>query len=157
MPVWTAAQLTAHATQVIGSPSDPTGYTFSGATSFTGNWVVYGDVKISGSFTGPGSITAIGGSITITGSAVLGSTNGVGVSLSALPSGTVTNPGITVKGSHVMSGILYAPAGTITLNGSNVVTGAVVGYHVSTGGSSVVTYDAAQQAAVPVQSIQLVQ
>lgn len=157
MPVWTAAQLTAGATRVIGSPSNPTGYTFSGATSFSGNWVVYGNVKISGAFNGPGSITAIGGSITITGSAILGSTTGIGVSLSALPSGSVTNPGITVEGSHIMSGILYAPAGTITLQGSDIVTGAVVGYHVSLGGSAVVRYDAAQQATVPVQSVQLVQ
>ena len=157
MPVWTAAQLTAGATQVIGSPSNPTGYTFSGATAFTGRWVVYGNVTISGAFNGPGSITAIGGSITITGSAVLGSPGEVGVSLSALPSGSVTNPGITIKGNHTMSGILYAPAGTITLQGSDTVTGAVVGYHVSLGGSAVVRYDAAQQATVPVQSVQLVQ
>lgn len=157
MPVWTAAQLAAHATRVVGSPSDPTGYTFSGSTAFTGNWVVYGNVKISGAFNGPGSITAIGGNITITGSAILGSTNGIGVSLSALPSGSVTNPGVTLEGSHIMSGILYAPAGTITLQGSDIVTGAVVGYHVSLGGSAVVRYDAAQQATVPVQSVQLVQ
>ncbi len=157
MPVWTAAQLTAHATRVIGSPSNPTGYTFSGSTALGGNWVVYGSVTISGSITGPGSITAIGGSITIKGSAVMGSSGGVGVALSALPSTEVPNPGITLKGSHVISGILYAPAGAIVVKGSAVITGALVGYHVSTGGSTVVDYNASQQAAVPVQSVQLVQ
>jgi cytoskeletal protein CcmA (bactofilin family) len=151
MPAWTVTQLTAQATHIVGSASNPVGYTFSGTTEYSGNWVVFGNVTITGAFNGPGSIIAIGGSITIRGSAVVGATGGTGVCLAALPPSpdSQTPENITLRGAHVITGTLYAPTGTVSLGGSDVISGSVVGYHVTLGGSDVVNYDANVHQSIP--------
>lgn len=160
MPLWSAQVLTNGATQVIGSPSNPTGLTFNGATQFSGNWVVYGNVNIDGAIVGPSSIVAIGGSITIHGAASFGTDiNGLGVCLAALPpvSSPNVSENITIRGAHNIIGILYAPTGTISLSGADIVQGAVIGYQVDLGGAGIVQYDPTQVATIPYRQVALIQ
>ena len=56
-----------------------------------------------------------------------------------------------------MMGVLYAPTGTITLEGKDRVQGSVVGYHVNLGGKGQVKYDPTQLSAVPVRQVALIQ
>jgi hypothetical protein len=159
MPNWSTSTLVQNATQVIGSPQNPQGYTFNGAAQFQGRWVVFGNVKISGAINGPGSIVAIGGSITIEGAASFGTTQGQGVCFAALPpaSSPQTPENITIQGAHSMTGVLYAPTGTITLGGADIIQGSVIGYRVSLGGAGIIEYDPTQQAIVPVHQVALIQ
>ncbi len=160
MPNWSTQTLIQQATRVIGSAQNPTDYTFNGAGQFSGNWVVFGNVTIAGAVAGPGSIVAIGGHITITGAAIFGNNGqGSGICLAALPpaSSPQTPENITIHGAHIMTGVLYAPTGTITLGGADSVQGAVVGYHVNLGGAGIVTYDPTQLATVPLRQVALIQ
>jgi len=160
MPLWSAHVLTTGATQVIGSPSNPTGFTFNGATQFSGHWVVYGNVNIDGAIVGPSSIVAIGGSITIHGSASFGTgMDNLGVCLAALPPASSPNvpENITIRGAHSIIGILYAPTGQISLNGADIVQGSVIGYQVDLGGAGIVQYDPTQLATIPYRQVALIQ
>ena len=108
---------------------------------------------------GPGSIVAIGGSITIEGAASFGTTQGQGVCFATLPpaSSPQTPENITIQGAHSMTGVLYAPTGTITLGGADIIQGSVIGYRVSLGGAGIIEYDPTQQAIVPVHQVALIQ
>lgn len=158
LPTWSLSALAHGATHIVGSPTDPTGLTLSGSTTLTGRWLVYGPVTISGSVTGPGSLVAVGGSITLNGSNVLGGANGVGVTLAALPS--AANPAaaenITANGSIGVTGVLYAPTGSVIFNGNDTVTGAVVGHQVTLNGSVAVWDDPTQLTTVPIRQVTLV-
>ncbi|WP_456237949.1 DUF7305 domain-containing protein [Methylacidiphilum caldifontis] len=50
-----------------------------------------------------------------------------------------------------LNGVLYAPAGSVTLNGNDTVNGAVVGQTVVINGSNTVTWNQSVVETVPVQ------
>ena len=55
-----------------------------------------------------------------------------------------------------MTGVLYAPTGTIRLGGADIIQGSVVGSRVNLGGAGIVEYDPTQQATVPVHQVALI-
>jgi cytoskeletal protein CcmA (bactofilin family) len=131
------------------------------AGNISGNAQIYafGAVTVSGN-SGTGAITAIGGSITLSGNVSGPGGNGVGVALAALPPpGDPTQAeNITLNGNvSGFSGVLYAPAGTIVMNGNPSIDGAVVGWLVDMNGNVSVTYDAGQLKAIPFNQVALVQ
>lgn len=150
---------------ITGNVAGPATLVVHGAVNLAGNLngqtdvYAYGTVTVSGNSSGTGSITAIGGGITLNGNVSMtpGST-GVGLALTALPppNSPTTTEDITINGNDTVYGAVYAPAGTITMNGNDNVYGAVVGNRVRLNGNNDVYYDPGQLSEVPFAQVALV-
>jgi Flp pilus assembly protein TadG len=132
--------------------------TFNGSATITGDWLVYGNIIFDGSTALAGSVTAVGGTITFNGSASQADPN-AGVAYASIPlPGSSAATGIILNGHEPsITGILYAPAGSLTLNGGADITGAVIANTITFNGAATIVYDGGLASAVPVQYPQLVQ
>ncbi len=178
MPDWTPSQTESSNATVVGSASNPTGFTVSGDGTASGNYLIYGNLTINGNSqvnghfvvidgnivingdaTVTGSLVDYGGSITLNGNVT--QTSGTGLAIAAFSangrptSGTAGS--ITLNGHVTVNSLLYAPDNNITLNGDIRVNGAVVGYHDTLNGNVGVTYSGSEVAAAPVQQVALIQ
>ena len=168
MPVWTPAQLESRpGTTVVGSASQPVTCSLAGgpsevldcgSTSYpiepsqTYNFVVYGDISMSGDTTINGCLVAVGGNINISGNTqVYASNNGL-VIAAFTSNGTTGGTGgdITMSGGGSEAGVLYAPDGTVSLSGTiNALSGAVVANTISMSGTDTIDYQASMASTLP--------
>ncbi|MHB1956958.1 MAG: DUF7305 domain-containing protein [Sulfobacillus sp.] len=123
-------------------PTNPSNF------SNTGQVTLYKNISLNG------SLTVYNGSITFDGNPNASNGSG-GLALSAF------GGNITDNGNADVTGVLYAPQGTVTLNGGgNVypnVLGAIIGDHVDIPGHISVEYNASEVAAVPNDQVALIQ
>ncbi len=156
MPLWNPQELESlPGTTVEGSPANPTTCTVGGNQVITGNLVCFGSIMVAGNVSGSGSLVAFGGNVTLDGNVTTGSGSS-GVSIAAFAQGG-QGGNITLNGNVTsMDGILYAPQGTVVLNGNTTVVGAVVGEWDQLNGNDTVEYNLAAAAGVPVQKVELI-
>lgn len=157
MPLWTAQQLEdLPDTTVQGSPENPQPCTVTGDQSISGNLVCFGSITVSGNVTGSGSLVAFGGNVTLSGNVTADAGSG-GVTIAALARDGLGG-NITLNGNvSSMDGILYAPQGTITLDGNTTVIGALVAQWDRLNGNNTVYYSLPAVAGIPVQKVELIQ
>lgn len=187
MPIWTVSQLENWpGVTIVGSSQSPVSCTIRGSggsssetldcgsQSYTitpgslPNFLIFGSLDISGSLTLDGSFITVDGPITVDGNVQASNNNGGsdGLVLAALPSNgdsTGGGPSVTVSGTSTIEGTLYAPDGTVKLNGQGpgkaqgaTITGSVIGYHITLMGTPAITYSPPMTGQLPDQLVALV-
>lgn len=152
MPQWSPSQIP----QPLPLPTTSIG---PGTDLPPGNYYVKDEnVTISGNVTLSGSITVYGGTITIKGTSSIN--NGATGGLALASFGTASDSGIKYKGTDTINGFLYAPDGSITMDGGGHghIYGAVVANTInSITGHIHITYDPTEISSIPEHQVVLLQ
>lgn len=152
---WTLTQLKAVPGVTVLS-SEPAAWTQSGAV-ITGTYVVTGDVTLTHAVVN-GSIVAYGGNLLFDGG-VDGTNASSFFTLAAMKAGGAGGDLQVNGGARINGGVLYAPEGTITINGggNTDIVGAVVANVVVVHGKWTLSHPGAGGISLPVARVQLIQ